>query len=677
MSTHEGLEIVGLLVATLVGLYILIEAVPHEAFPVVVALAFVVLIVLGPVLHPTSAEGFIHSSSVLEGPNNAILDLDGAAMAPDGTGGIVYRKEFDGVPHVFAVPFANGTWGRSLEVDREDGFGASQPAIAAGEGGRLLVVWVQLRNVSTGDGDEYELMSASLQPGTSMFGPATIVAPSVGGDIRGVDPSLAMAPSGQAYVVYRLITNDCEEGDPITSVCASGKGIEVRVARFNYRAWNSLGAVNRTLALGMREPTASNAPSIGIDLAGEGLVAWQEPDAGGAARIWARRLFGVTPGNVLEVSPETIAGHTITSDAEAPVVAMSPYGEARVAFRIHGESGSAVTTTQLYVNSLNSALGLKAAQFKGAVAVPGATGAAIGAPSAAIDADGDYRVVWPQGGDLQGLAGNTETTTASTTLGATTGERALTTIGSAGGGATAWIARSAEESAVDVRDEFPQGGSQLGQFGGNIPGVIGNLVLGGSGRGDALIGWTVGPPGDSEVVADFVQAPPQPFVVFVPLAWVRADAVTLSWEEAPDAVAGDTYAVYVDGKQRIAGLTTLSAHLNARALGNGIHHVQVLATDPAGQHTLSDLAAIKIDADPPIVKLALIYHGRGVRVNITDAASGVDAKATQVAFGDGTRSGSGATVTHLYRHGGTYLITARVRDNAGNGSIVHLRVTVR
>jgi hypothetical protein len=637
------------------------------------------LAVLALIGSPTPADAVIHQPSVLDGPGNEILELDGAAMAPDGSGGVVYRKEVAGVPHVFAVPFTNGTWGRPLEVDPEDRYGASQPAIAAGEGGRLLVVWVQLRNVSAGGVSEYELMSSSLQPGTSLFGPATIVDPSVGepasGDVREVAPSLAMAPSGEAYVVYRVITNNCAHGDT-TSVCGFGEGVEVRVARFNYRTWSSLGAVNRALEVGMREPSASNAPSIGIDLAGEGLVAWQEPDAENVPRIWARRLFGVTQGNPLEVSPATIGGLPVTSAAEAPVVAMSPYGEARVAFRIDGEPGSAISTTQLYVNSIDSALGLKASRFNGAVAAPSAVSPTLGIPSAAIDAEGDYRVVWPQSGDVQALTGSTETALALVTIGTTTGERALTTIDPAGGGTTAWLASAGGAPAVDVREDFPQGGSQTGQYGGSVAGQISNLALAGSGRGDALIGWTVGQPGYSEIVADFVQAPPAPFIVLVPLNWVRAGAAEVSWEPAPDAVAGETYTVYVDGKAQAVGLTGLSMRLNARALGNGVHHVQVLATDPAGQQTLSDLATLKVDADPPIVKIALIDRGRGVRVRVSDNASGVDGPATTISFGDGSRSQSGASATHKYRHGGSYVITARVRDNAGDSATVHLRVRI-
>jgi hypothetical protein len=613
---------------------------------------------------PEQALAAIHPLSVLEGPNNRVLELDGVAMARDGSGGVVYRVQVGGVPHVFVVPFLNGGWGQPVEVDREDQFGASQPAIAAGEGGRLLVVWVQLRNVNTGGVKEYELMSSELQPGAGAFGPATIVDSSVSepvnGDVRAVSPSIAMAPSGQAYVVYRVITNDCEREDPITSVCGYGKGVQVRVARYDYRTWSSLGAVNRSPQLGMQEPTASNAPSIGIDQAGEGFVAWQEPDATGIQRIWARRLFGSVQGNVLQVSPETISGRAVTSPAEAPVVAMSPFGEARIVFRIRGESGSAVTTTQLYMNSINSTFDLGSALLNGAVAVPGAVGSALGVPSASIDSEGAYRLAWPVGQSVQALLGSTQGMAAPASI----------------GGVSAWLASAPAGPAVDVREDFPQGGFQSGQFGGNIPGPVGDLALGGSGQGDALLGWTVGAPGYSEIVADFIQAPPAPFLVSAPHGWLRAATAEVNWEPAPDAVSGETYTVYVDGKPVLSSLTGLSARLDTQALGSGVHHVRILATDPAGQHTLSNTATLDIDANPPIVKAALIDRGRGVRVRVSDGASGVDGQATLISFGDGSRTHRGAKATHKYRRGGTYTITAYVRDKAGISATVHLRVRV-
>src|ERR1700722_6658744 len=241
------------------------------------------------------AEAAIDPAVVLDGPANNILDVDGAAMAPDGSGGIVYRKLVGGIVHAFAVPFSDGRWGAPIEVDDEDAYGASEPAIAAGEGGRLLVVWVQARNVGSSDIAEYELMSASLQPGASAFGQAIAVNTNVGeprtADISAVNPKLAMAPDGAAYVVYRVVLDACglgDEGNPAEARCRPGttdKVISVRVASFNYLRWSSVGQINRASQIAMRDPTNENAPSIGIALNGNGVVAWQEPDASGVARI--------------------------------------------------------------------------------------------------------------------------------------------------------------------------------------------------------------------------------------------------------------------------------------------------------------------------------------------------------------------------------------------------------
>ncbi|MCL2769086.1 MAG: PKD domain-containing protein, partial [Solirubrobacterales bacterium] len=104
---------------------------------------------------------------------------------------------------------------------------------------------------------------------------------------------------------------------------------------------------------------------------------------------------------------------------------------------------------------------------------------------------------------------------------------------------------------------------------------------------------------------------------------------------------------------------------------------QVLATDSAGGEMMSAGAELKVDADPPIVSLRQLDRDRGVRVTVRDRASGVDSAATRIAFGDGRRSRAHDVATHLYRRAGTYTITARVRDRAGNHATVQLRVRVR
>ncbi|MCL2769855.1 MAG: hypothetical protein FWD42_07080, partial [Solirubrobacterales bacterium] len=537
---------------------------------------------------PAPARAVINGASVLDGPTNNILGVNGAAMARDGSGGVVYRKDIEGVDHVFAIPFAAGRWGQPLEVDREDSYGASQPAIAAGEGGRLLVVWVQPRNVSPGGVTEYELMSAALQPGTSAFGQPIIVDPNVGepnsGDIRAVDPALAMAPDGVAYIVYRVIGDDCSdlvEGDLPNSICppagiSTDKVVDVRVARFNFLLWSSVGNVNRAPQVAMRNPTPENAPAIGIALDGDGVVAWQEPETSrGAARIWVRRLFGTAQGNVLQASPAEIGGRPVTSDAEAPALAVSPFGEARVAFRIQGATGSAVPVTQLFMNSL---LGEQApSQLLGAVPV-GTPQGGLGAPSVAVGQKEGFRMSWSQGGSVRELSGEQQQPGKEAAIGATAGA-APTTINPAGGGTTAWASAPGAPAGVQVRQDYPQGGFQRAQLAGSIPGAISGLALAGDNQGDALVAFAQGPTGDSEVLGAFVQAPPAAFAVTTPSGWVRGGRAHVSWEGAFDAVEGVTYSVLVDGRARQSGLSTLSAHLNAAGLGDGVHHVQVLATD--------------------------------------------------------------------------------------------------
>jgi hypothetical protein len=482
-------------------------------------------------------------------------------------------------------------------------------------------------------------------------------------------------------VVYRVVLDDCALGDesnPEEPSCRPGttdKVVQVRVARFKYLTWSSPEAVNRASQIALRNPTPQNAPQVGIDLNGNGVVAWQEPGIDGVARIWVRRLFGAVLGNVLQASPEQVNGQPVTSDADEPTVAESPYGEARIAYRVQGAPGSAVPMTQLYVDSLPSTFDPHGAGLSGAVPVGGAVGG-VGLPSAAVDQRGDWRLAWSQGAIVQQLAGTHAAIGSPVALGASAGE-AQTTINPAGGGTTTWSSPPGGPGAVEVRENYAREAFEQAQLAGDVPGPVGGLSLGGSGQGDALICWTQGSVGRSEVVGAFVQAPPAPFNVSAPSGWVRTAPVPLSWEAAPDAVAGVTYSVYVDGKPRLRGLTALAARLGFAGLGDGVHHVQVLATDAAGQQTMSPASELKVDHDPPGVTVRLIDHRRGVRVTVRDTASGVNAHATRISFGDGHRAARRSVVTHVYRSPGTYSITAQVRDKAGNGAVVHLRVRVR
>ena len=113
---------------------------------------------------PAPAAALISPVTTIDGASAEIVELGGVAMASDGSGGLVYRKRVDGRPHVFAALYPHGTWQAPQRVDVGQSFESSFPAIGAGEGGRLVVVWTNHYS-STTDG----LFSAALEPGSTGF----------------------------------------------------------------------------------------------------------------------------------------------------------------------------------------------------------------------------------------------------------------------------------------------------------------------------------------------------------------------------------------------------------------------------------------------------------------------------------------------------------------------------
>src|SRR5262245_50749675 len=92
---------------------------------------------------PTPAGAELSPVHLVDGPSGAVVGVEDAAMAEDGTGGIVYLRKEGGRNHVFVVRFDDGAWSPPQRVDVGQQFDSSWARIAAGNGGRLLVTWVQ------------------------------------------------------------------------------------------------------------------------------------------------------------------------------------------------------------------------------------------------------------------------------------------------------------------------------------------------------------------------------------------------------------------------------------------------------------------------------------------------------------------------------------------------------
>ncbi len=311
--------------------------------------------VMALLLVPAGAGAVVFDVQSLDGPSAAVVDVADAAMSEDGSGGVVYLKQVEGRTHVFAAQFRDGTWRASQRVDAGQAFDSSWARIAAGDGGRLLVIWVQEFG-----SESDRIYSATLDPGANGFQPPVPVDLNVG-EASATYPDLAMNRGGQAYLVYRVIT-DTSPSNPVGYV-----GSDTRVARYNGRLWSVLGTpIDRNQVLPVRQPTAENSPEVGIDIQGQGVVAWQEPDDEFVDRVWVRRLFGSSVSIPILATPNSWEGAPLRGPADAFALDVAGFGQTALAFRQQPGAASRLVGTRVMVNEMPDVFSESAKAFAGA-----------------------------------------------------------------------------------------------------------------------------------------------------------------------------------------------------------------------------------------------------------------------------------------------------------------------
>jgi hypothetical protein len=635
------------------------------------------LVVAALLIVAPTAQALIEPVTSIDGPSAEIVELGGVAMAADGTGGIVYRKRVEGRAHIFAALYSNGQWGPAQRVDVGQPFESSFPAIAAGVGGRLVVVWTNHYS-STTDG----LFSAALEPGSTGFQKPVPIDLDIGQAI-GTYPSVAMNLAGNALVVYRVIT--AVSGPSTPEIPTGYVKAEIRMARFDGEFWSSFGApINRDPAQPMLAPTAANAPKVAIDLTGQGLVAWQEPDDSFVSRIYARRIFGMVPGDILQVSPSTYAGDPLNGPADELALDVGGFGEGGVAWRQQPAPGSGFARPRVFLSEIPSSFSPHGAAFAGARIVDGGGAEGLAGPlgplSLAVDGEGDFDVGFGSGVGSYDARGNETEVSAPVRLDEGSSEVAgnpVLTRADNGALAAAWRVEEHGAGAVAVLERRADGTPNRALVSTPGGGAVGQLELGGSQHGDALIGFEQGAGANTKIGAVVVRAPPGEFVLDTPSGWVNAKRVPLQWE-TPEAGAGKlTYSVLVDDREVAENLTSNETTLSGSEIPSGVHTIEVEATDSLGQVVDSVPSTLKIDRTPPSVSVRV--RGSSVTVRVRDLpkgeSSGVDAGSVHVRFGDG-HSGSGhENLTHRYKRGGSYTVVVTAADNAGN--TVHVRRMVR
>ena len=643
----------------------------------------VALLALGAIVlavHVQPARAVILPATTIDGPSEDIVGFGGVAMAEDGTGGLVYLKRVGGVPHVFVSRYVGGRWLAPIRVDTGESYAASWPRIGAANGGELVVVWAT-PFATRHEKPVYELLASELSSGSQAFGQPIIVDSNVE-EATGTSPDLVVSSTGQADVVYRVV----ETLNQTVPLLRPGDVVEqVRMAHFNGQRWSNLGAIDRDPGVSMRPPTEANAPKVAIGPTGNGVVVWQEPDIEGVARIWARRLFGSTLDYVLPVSLETFNGAPISTDADAPSVAVSWLGQADVAYRQNAGPGSPLPGPRIFLNILPNGESKSGAEFEGASivdsAVSGGTGASIGPPSIDIDEKEDMRLLYDANGTPRVVEGDDKGLTGALSLGpgfAGSEPIGASVMNKQGGGVSAWPSADAQgDPAVAVRQDFPNGAAQTGLVSGGAGGEVGELAAGRSGLGDGLIAFRQGPFGNAAIVATQVTAPPAELIFSMPKGWVKPAQATIAWQPAVSADGPLHYSVVLDGRALPAPAGALQLRLDPRGLGAGRHRVQLLATDIDGQSTLSSPSPLLIDGELPAVAISRARGGYGVSVRIHDPYTGVDTHDVIVSFGDGHSARGHTRFRHRYARGGVYRVVVHVRDKLGNAGAVSRWVSVR
>ncbi len=235
-----------------------------------------------------------------------------------------------------------------------------------------------------------------------------------------------------------------------------------------------------------------------------------------------------------------------------------------------------------------------------------------------------------------------------------------------GAGAVALLERRADGTPNRAIVAAPHGGA------------VGQLAMGGSHRGDAIFGFLQGSGANAQIAAVVVRAPPGAFVADTPNGWIKATHIPLQWE-VPQAGAGKiTYSILVDDREVVEGITGNEYLLNSEQVGNGVHSIQIEATDSIGQVVDSAPSTLKVARTGPRVRVSV--RGASVTVRLSDPpkgeSPGVRKGSVKVGFGDGHSARGRTTLAHTYSRAGTYTIVVSASDNAGNKTSFHKRVRV-
>jgi hypothetical protein len=592
---------------------------------------------------------------VVDGPSPDIVSLSGLSVARDGTGGLVYLKNVGGTQHVFVSRLLGGVFRTPQQIDSTLAGPSSQPVIAAGNGGVLLLAFIN-------GGGLYVVQALSASQGFS--------APD--GVIGGAsNPSLQLSNLGKAYLAFTV---------------ADGAGSDVRAAFWARGSWalesSPLNAIPADDA-----GTGSGRPQVATAGDGVGTVVWGE-----GGHIYSRRVWGVGPSVVIEQADGPLPGCSEVSadDPQAGVGGDSSY--VGVAFQEVVSCGGQRQQRVLFNRLHGSA-------YDGLTPVDGlSTSGADGAeqPQVVMSEYGAGWVVSNRDGSnpldanqifAMSLANNAATKGLLRVDSFANAAPPDAVAGTAGlfSNVVAWQQNPGSAGVPEIRVRFTPAKSTMGpetvvSSPQNGPtDAADGLDASGNVNGDAAIAWVQGVAGARQIVTAQLYQPPGGLHALKKSFYARTPHPLLSWSAVSDPWRL-TYLVFVDGVQ-IAQTSATSLRIPA-VTPDGLHRWEVIAVNPAGLENQSKVATVFVDRIAPLVKTSVLgtrevlkrlqvfvsYGDPPPPLSPAADASGIGK--VSVNWGDRTKLvalklGNHRSF-HTYLKPGRYRVTVTVTDKAGN-----------
>jgi hypothetical protein len=601
------------------------------------------------------ARAALFAGDPVVGPTPALHELGGMDLAPDGSGAMTYTMDDGGVPHVFASRLVNGAWGAPERLDADLGGPASQAAVAAGDGGRVLVVFVNGGNV----------YAATRPAAGSGWVRQTLWS---GGGAS--DPAVDLSVNGKGYAAF-------------AAPGAGGHDLRVAYAR-DAGPWAVAGA---PLEVNAADDAATGAarPRVAASADGVAIVVWGE-----SGHVFARRVQGARPS---VVAADALAGLSLegvpAAGADLPVVSTQDDDSfTGVAFRATFDVGGGTLRSRAVFRRL------RGSQFETAFA-------ADGAPFVSGQGSVDPQIATVGTGQGLVVAGNdvTNATSAlqllfdvepSTVLGIdslvanTAAGYAVPAAATARKMLIAWQV-TPTVGAPEIHARYRDGGdfeaeqaisrAELGPTD-----AAHGLLAASDDAGDIAVAFVQDVPGQGSAIAvSTVDQPPGRFAVARTSGFQRSDRPTFAWTTSREQW-GRYFKLRIDGVD--AGTTGQRRFRPATPLTQGAHSWSVLALDRRGQQFAAPGAGVKVDSVPAFATARVTgarESGAPVKLTVqaTDTPTGTARKAQGILtsgvraialdWGDHSaieqiRHGS----QHAYAKPGRYRLRIVVTDRAGN-----------